>query len=42
MMRADELDPTDQIYAMGAFPYEDMWLGMLEVYDTRIGAIDVF
>ena len=41
VMRADELDPTDQIYGMGAFPYEDMWLGMLEVYDTRIGAIDV-
>ena len=41
VMRADELDPTDQIYGMGAFPYEGMWLGMLEVYDTHIGAIDI-
>ena len=41
VMRADELDPTDQIYGMGVFPYEGMWLGMLEVYDSRIGVIDI-
>lgn len=41
VMRADELDSTDQIYGMGVFPYAGIWLGMLEVYDTHIGAIDV-
>ena len=41
VVRADELDPTDQIYGMGVFFYEGMWLGMLEVYDSRIGATDV-
>jgi len=38
---ADELDTTDQVYGMGVFPYEGMWLGMLELYDTHIGAIDL-
>ena len=41
VMPADELDPTDQIYGMGVFSYEGMWLGLLEIYDTRIGAIDI-
>ena len=38
---ADELDHTDQIYGLGAFPYEDMWLGMLELYDTPRGVVDL-
>ena len=38
---ADELDVTDQVYGMGVFPYEGMWLGMLELYDTYHGIIDV-
>jgi len=38
---ADELDTADQVYGMGVFPYEGLWLGMLELYDTYHGIIDV-
>ena len=37
----DELDRTDQVYGMGVFPYEHLWLGMLELYDSQAGVMDL-
>ena len=37
----DELDPTDQIYGMGVFPYEGMWLGLLHLYKTPEGFVEL-
>lgn len=39
----DEADPptVENLYGMGVFPYEGMWLGTLELYDDHDGTIAV-